>query len=1371
MTRSVCPTCHNRFTDINRHWQRSWSCNPLNKKPSDPFLAVHHDLQQQQQRTNVDFRKTDKGNNEAVNTVTTEAGLLDDFPLPGNDTDTNDEDPSAIRRSKRPKKKTRSNNTTTITTVRNQQILARVVARKKEASKIRFSSRLDDYMTEYLHQASIAPVTNHPLPATRFLSETSSEDDASEGIGNPWLFVHTEEFTPDFDNKEDDCRSVETSSHLATAPTPPGLDPEHTTEQTVQEHVTSQDVYFPIDLQDSFGLVASNCDRSMAELYSVADKCGSPRGLVDDLIGKMKQEAHLRQFSPLDPGITQRDAFFRRVSKHADYRPPQPIVVSLESGQRVTVHRHDYIEDLKELLVSSVYSDLSNIRCDPRDPFSNEPPSRTGVPSQQEPHLLDYSWYSDTYHKVFLPSMTCGNQVDKLENVHLFVPCGYTDATSRSLRSIEPVTLVDGRLTDEAKRDRANWIVLGYMPNIEKMSAAMRKTFGARGCASDIMARDYHRCMHVLLSPLLAFAQSKPIIPIRRGSMIRRMKIVTEFALWSLDNKAADMISAKLASKGPRSTRISRRCLCDFESAGLAHHQCFPVDGPVIDSLSQSALGPVYGLYNVDQRLPEIDNPGVRKILHARHGRTMEDVITAGDVVLNLPSIPLSDNCEYWLNFVQEKGGDNKTKRQSIARCRLLRQECASLVVKKIMGAKVVDNPLSLFSYGANKNGIHAATTADILHVLKNGIFPKFTEVVYHFMSPSQLASIDIHVERLFCRGHNRSTMRGRFPRVSFKKGYTKLTELRGFERVGQLYVMALLLRTPRGRDLISPRISDDFDRKRQELSQRARKKNKHQGKNSFSSKVDYSTSDSSRSEGDSSEEEEGDPLEGVEASGQGRVVLVDKDEYDTLNDLELWSIKRCLLYLHLPLVQDLRSEGALPPETHRRLEAVLTDFFSTRTVKQLMRAQLSIGELPAGQRMDYRTIPCQVKVTTKEERETEKKQFLEAFPPSSVSFDVVESRRGNSIGLDIDELSYVVETLLSFWAFVEYAPINCMTPARVALASQMLELLRQVLVKGVDRGEATHGWSFQKFIEMYHLIIETPIYGRGSSKDTNVTENLLKGWAVRPAKTAQKREDSIFTGQISLRHAEEKVMDRILRSNRIQESRRMPRVNSDLYPGEIQAEVAEIKKKDMTARGLYRLEIEEGGSFQYLPKRLPFEIDPEVTLFLINNHGCEEGDVVVTISLYTEICLEDGQLVRAHPNYNGGGCWYDTFILDGRPAKIVAIYKDPDLEGDLPSHILVQPAFNQTQLERENSSQLFEQWRWRSKETNEGGLYGPRLLSVEIQGTIKDLVYCIDLCPSRASLSRQRKEDFGFLRGLDPRIDWPLAFLNSQLHLSKKMK
>ncbi|KAG9305707.1 hypothetical protein G9A89_000313, partial [Geosiphon pyriformis] len=60
-----------------------------------------------------------------------------------------------------------------------------------------------------------------------------------------------------------------------------------------------------------------------------------------------------------------------------------------------------------------------------------------------------------------------------------------------------------------------------------------------------------------------------------------------------------------------------------------------------------------------------------------------------------------------------------------------------------------------------------------------------------------------------------------------------------------------------------------------------------------------------------------------------------------------------------------------------------------------------------------------------------------------------------NSIGLDIDQFSYVVETLLPYWAFVEYTPRKYI----VALASQSLKLLRRVLVEGVDWDESTHGW------------------------------------------------------------------------------------------------------------------------------------------------------------------------------------------------------------------------------------------------------------------------------------------------------------------------
>ncbi|KAG9291337.1 hypothetical protein G9A89_000486 [Geosiphon pyriformis] len=73
---------------------------PPQQEASDPFLALHHDLQERQQKWNVPTRRTDGG----VNTVMAQGGLLNDIPLPGDDTDTDDENPSAICRSKRQKK-------------------------------------------------------------------------------------------------------------------------------------------------------------------------------------------------------------------------------------------------------------------------------------------------------------------------------------------------------------------------------------------------------------------------------------------------------------------------------------------------------------------------------------------------------------------------------------------------------------------------------------------------------------------------------------------------------------------------------------------------------------------------------------------------------------------------------------------------------------------------------------------------------------------------------------------------------------------------------------------------------------------------------------------------------------------------------------------------------------------------------------------------------------------------------------------------------------------------------------------------------------------------------------------------------------------
>jgi hypothetical protein len=128
--------------------------------------------------------------------------------------------------------------------------------------------------------------------------------------------------------------------------------------------------------------------------------------------------------------------------------------------------------------------------------------------------------------------------------------------------------------------------------------------------------------------------------------------------------------------------------------------------------------------------------------------------------------------------------------------------------------------------FGSNDNGILRATVADILHTVEEGLVNRlFLSVLLDPMPETMKAAIDKLVEELFCMGRNQSGERDWFPRVSFQKGYSSLTLLSANERLGQLFVVAILLNTPEGRDLFSARFDPEFDEKRREIQERFKQK------------------------------------------------------------------------------------------------------------------------------------------------------------------------------------------------------------------------------------------------------------------------------------------------------------------------------------------------------------------------------------------------------------------------------------------------------------------------------------------------------------------------------------------------------------------
>jgi hypothetical protein len=169
---------------------------------------------------------------------------------------------------------------------------------------------------------------------------------------------------------------------------------------------------------------------------------------------------------------------------------------------------------------------------------------------------------------------------------------------------------------------------------------------------------------------------------------------------------------------------------------------------------------------------------------------------------LGCASIPLSDNLDLWNPFVGTI--QSRAKKALCICCRKWRQKLCVQMLHRVFGSHLVDNAFFGLDFGSNKEGIFRATLADILHTMEEGLIPKFMSVFCGLMGDTQRASkVDSAVELMFWEGHNRSGERNSCPRVSFARGCTQLTRLSANERLGQLFVLCVLLQTTLGREVL----------------------------------------------------------------------------------------------------------------------------------------------------------------------------------------------------------------------------------------------------------------------------------------------------------------------------------------------------------------------------------------------------------------------------------------------------------------------------------------------------------------------------------------------------------------------------------------
>jgi hypothetical protein len=288
-----------------------------------------------------------------------------------------------------------------------------------------------------------------------------------------------------------------------------------------------------------------------------------------------------------------------------------------------------------------------------------------------------------------------------------------------------------------------------------------------------------------------------------------------------------------------------------------------------------------------------------------------------------------------------------------------------------------------------------------------------------------------------------------------------------------------------------------------------------------------------------------------------------------------------------------------------------------------------------------------------------------------------------------------------------------------------------------------------------------------------------LKWWVKLPAVTAQNRGDATFKGQVARNAQELEILD-------ILETSSMYR-RGQTHSGETYGEDESPQIGVMGKAFFFTLSTEEScihsvdryGRKGHTP-RLGF--DPTMLQSLDDYFRplCQvAGLSEITVQLVTEIKLVDNstgktELLRAHPNFRGEGCWYDyvevSYGEDGLyPARVAMFFLWPEtipaehsgfdflVAGD--AMVVLQEANYQTAAQQEDNSLLFSHYVLKHKQ------YGSRrkaVFAIQPATAINRRILAVNPNPGDGGPFFRDNSDFELVRVKDRLLEWPNIFLDS---------
>ena len=397
-----------------------------------------------------------------------------------------------------------------------------------------------------------------------------------------------------FPDHEDSCTSSreeiieDTTMDIADLFPPPDPDIEFLVDKRGRRFPVG--TTFPSSLEESLKKMPnlSPQDEALLNLYTILAEVGCPHKIFDQVVELVESSTSTGVWKK-GVKLDRRNTFVTSIRKQYPSPSPEKVEVQLEpaytDGNGILTYPTAFVYrfPFQPLIVDQLtdpefYANLDNLAVNKEDPFSKYIPT-----SPADPEVHAGRWYQETWDLVVRR-----NGEDLPITIILFIDKAGARNDAQQRYGVEPVIACLTIKRYAHRNSSKHWFCLGYMPDLEQSSAALKKVYGSRNDGFGYTSRNYHKCMEVLLESLVDAMENPFCAFVQLGNQTRVCRIHIRVALIMGDGKSHDMLGGRLKTLNKGTKRMSPCCDCCFADAADPWYRCKYVRSDDIDTLNKT---------------------------------------------------------------------------------------------------------------------------------------------------------------------------------------------------------------------------------------------------------------------------------------------------------------------------------------------------------------------------------------------------------------------------------------------------------------------------------------------------------------------------------------------------------------------------------------------------------------------------------------------------------------------------------------------------------------------------------------------------------------------------------------------------------------